>query len=84
MTFPDTLGIIGSVLFFIKICLHIYIKRSLDTKYSISTLGQYTDPILFLPILETVQDKLKIVKIIGNMLYVAAIVLIIIFLVLIK
>jgi len=81
MNFFDTLGAIGALLFFLKMGIHIYINRTLDKKFPLGALGQYTNPIFFLPIMDDLTGKLYIMKKIGNIIYVGAVLMILIFLI---
>ncbi len=77
----DEIGIIGAILFFIKIGIHAYIMHTIDKKYSFSTFGQFTDLFFFLPVMDDVSEKLKNVKKAANIIYVIAVILICIFLI---
>jgi len=76
------LGIIGTLLYFLKIIIHFIIKRSLDKNYSIGNIGQYTEPeLIFLPINDEVGKNLRLIKKIGNIIFPIAILLIVVFLI---
>jgi hypothetical protein len=79
MDLIDILGYIGMSLFFIKLGLHIYIKRRVDKKFDFGAFGQYSSPVLFFPVTDEVAGKLKILKKIANVIYVIAILLVIVF-----
>ncbi len=81
MGFINTLGVAGVLLFFIKIGIHIYIKRRVDKKFHYGAFGQFTNLVLFFPITDQVRGRLKLLKIVGNIGYLAAIVLILVFVV---
>lgn len=81
MTLLDILGLIGSLLFFIKIGIHIYIRRMVDKEFDLGAFGQYTNPVLFFPITDEVTGTLKSLKTTGNILYLIAIILILTFIV---
>jgi hypothetical protein len=75
----DIIGYTGMSLFFIKLGLHIYIKRQADKKFDFGAFGQYSNPVLFFPVTDEVAGKLKILKKIANVIYVTAILLMIVF-----
>jgi hypothetical protein len=79
MNWVDTLGVVGSLLFLSKIGVHIFIKRKVDKKFHIGASGRFLNPVLFLPIFDDVVGGLKPIKRVGNLIYVIAIVLILIF-----
>jgi hypothetical protein len=81
MKFIDIIGVSGIILFFIKVVIHIYIKRNLNSKFSAGAFGQFTNPVLFWPITDSVTENLRIIKTIGNVIYIVAIILIVLFLV---
>lgn len=81
MNFVDIFGVIGILLFFIKIGIHIYVKRKVDKDFHLGALGQFTNPVLFFPITDDVVGYLKLVKRAGNVIYLAAIILILTFLI---
>lgn len=63
------IGVTGGVLFFVKLSLHIYLIRITDKKYSFKNFGAFTDPMLFLPVMDKVEPKHKIVKTLANVCY---------------
>ena len=72
----------GAFLFFIKITLHIFVKRSVDPKFPLGAPGHLTNPaIFFLPITDDVGNRLKLVKKFANFCYLLSIILIIAFLI---
>jgi len=81
MSFTDYLGWIGGLLLLIKIGLHFYIRSSLNKKTSADDIGQYTKPMYFFPIFDALSGNLKIIKILANVIYILALILIIIFLI---
>ena len=81
MNLTDTVGVVGIIFLFIKIGIHIYIKRKVDKKFRVGAFGQFTNPILFFPITDIVSGYLKPVRILGNITYIIAIILILIFLI---
>jgi hypothetical protein len=81
MNLLDTFGIAGVLLFFGKIGIHIYIKRSLDKKFRFGAFGQFTNPVFFFPITDDVGNNLKLAKRVGNITYFISVGLILIFLI---
>ena len=79
MNLVDTFGVVGILLFFIKIGIHIYIKRKVDKKFHLGALGPFTNPVLFSPITDDVAGYLKPVKSVGNVIYLISITLILVF-----
>jgi len=53
----------------------------MNRKFPLGALGQNTNPIFFLPIMEDLTGKLHIMKKIGNILYVSSVLMILIFLI---
>ena len=76
MTLIDILGIIGVIIFFIKVCIHANIKWTINKKFPLKHFGRYVNPVFFIPILDDVGNKQKMLKRIGNILYVVSVVLI--------
>jgi len=70
------IGVLGAFLFLIKIIIHAIVKQLLDKTYFSDSFGQFRDFALFFPILIQVPKKLKPVKIIANIFYFIAILLI--------
>ncbi len=81
MSWINPVGVTGSFLFLIKIAIHVYIKRKVERKFTIGASGNLLNPILLLPIFDDVPGYLKVLRIAGNFIYVASIILIVIFLV---
>jgi hypothetical protein len=81
MTLIGTVGYIGGLMFLIKIAVHVYIKRKIDKKFNIGPSGSMLNPILFLPIFDDVVGSVKALKTVGNCIYFASIMLILIFVV---
>lgn len=79
MNIVDIIGIVGALLFFIKLGIHIFIKRKVDKKFGYGSLGHFTNPVLFFPITDDVTGYLKSVKKVSNFTYIIALVLIVIF-----
>lgn len=68
-TVIQIIGITGGMLFFVKLFMHVYLIRVTDKKYSFKSLGAFTDPMLFLPVMDEVGPKHKVVKIVANVCY---------------
>jgi len=79
MNTVEILGFVGVLLFFIKIAVHVFIKRKVDKWFHLGAFGQYSNPVLFFPITDDVTGYLKPIKKVGNVSYFIAIVLILIF-----
>lgn len=68
-TVIQIVGITGCLLFFVKLFMHVYLIRVTDKKYSFKNIGAFTDPMLFLPVIDVAGPRHKIVKIVANVCY---------------
>jgi hypothetical protein len=71
-------GTVGALMLFVKIVIHVFIKLKVEKKFSIGPGGNMLNPILFLPIFDDVVGYLKVLKKIGNLMYVFSLILIVI------
>jgi hypothetical protein len=76
----DTIGIVGGILFFVKILMQLYIESSYE-KVSTHVAGLYINFRYFLPIGDRVPPKYKTLKLVTNIMYGVSVIYIIIFLI---
>ena len=81
MNWINNIGVVGSLLFLVKIGVHIYIKSKIDKKFHVGASGHFLNPVLFLPIFDDAVGPLKPLKKAGNLAFIIAIILILIFLI---
>lgn len=77
----DTIGIVGGILFFVKILMQLYIESVCYEKVSTQVAGLYINFKYFLPIWDRVPPKYKSLKLVTNILYWVAVLCMIIFLI---
>lgn len=81
MAWWGIVGIVGALMQLLKIGIHIYIKSSIDRKFDIGPSGNMLNPELFLPIFDDVEGGMKVVKKVGNALFVVSSILLLVFLI---
>jgi hypothetical protein len=81
MKIIDTIGVFGGFLFLFKIAIHIFIKRKVDRKFDVGPSGHFLNPVLFLPIFDSVDGNLNKLKSVGNTMYFLSIILLVAFVV---
>ena len=79
----NTIGIIGALLLIVKIILHAILMSNTDKKFWIRALSPYSVARLrsIFPMLSPVPKKLQGLKIIVNILFFVAVILIVIYLI---
>jgi len=75
------MGVVGCVLLFVKIGIHIFIKRKVDKKFDIGPSFGMLNPELFAPIFDDVVGYSKALRKFGNIIYLVSIILILIFII---
>lgn len=81
ISIKELIGIIGALLFFLKIGIHVFIEWKSDKKFELGTFMNPTNLSMVFPIFSNVVSGLKNVKRIGNVIYIISLVLITVFLI---
>ena len=74
------IGLIGGLLFFLKVLIHVYIVYVTTGKFPLG-LGAFTPFYYFAPIVRNVEKKYQSLKLIANVMYWVSITLMVIFLI---
>jgi len=75
-----TIGVIGGLLFFAKVFIHVFLVYATTGKFPLY-IGAYTPLNYFGPIVRNVEKKYQPFKLIANVMYWTSLVLIVVFLI---
>ena len=65
----DSIGVIGGILFFVKIVLHLYLSQKTDDLISLRSVGHFSPPQLFIHYYKDVPQGYRWLKTTVNAIY---------------